>query len=194
LALKGFFPIEELKTLNQPYTNLPSHCDMNKTSGIDITTGSLGQGLSVAAGVALGYKLKEIDNYIYCIVGDGELQEGQNWEAIMLAAQQKLDNLVLFVDSNKVQLDGAVHELNNLESYEAKFTGFNWNVLRVDGHDLNAIKNAIEKVKENKERPSVIIVDTVKGKGIVWAEGQFNHHIEVSREAADVAIEAMNVQ
>lgn len=192
LALKGFFPVEELKTLNQRNTNLPSHCDQNKTPGIDITTGSLGQGLSVAEGVALGHKLKNMDNYTYCIVGDGELQEGQNWEAIMSIAQLKLDNIILFVDSNKVQLDGPVHAINNLESYDAKFNAFNWHTLRVDGHDLNAVQEAIQAAKAHKGQATVIICDTVKGKGIVWAENEFNHHIEVSREMADKAIEAMN--
>lgn len=193
LALKGFFPIEELKTLNQPHTNLPSHCDRNKTPGIDMTTGSLGQGLSVATGIAMGHKMHGKNNYVYVITGDGEMQEGQNWEAIMLAAQHETDHLILFLDSNKVQLDGAVHELNNLESFEAKFEAFNWDVYRVDGHDMDALAEAIHSAKQVTGKPHVIICDTVKGKGIVWAEGQFNHHIEVSREAADTAIAAIRI-
>lgn len=192
LALKEFFPLDWLKTLNQPHTNLPSHCDMNRTPGIDITTGSLGQGLSVAVGVAYGQKLRDNDNRVYSIVGDGEMQEGQNWEAIMLAAHLKLDNLVLFVDNNKVQLDGNTEDINGLESYDAKFAAFNWNVVRIDGHDINAIGEALAKAKQTEDKPTVIIADTIKGKGVVWAEGQFNHHIEVSREATDIAIEALN--
>ncbi len=125
LALTDFFPMDWLQTLNQPHTNLPSHCDRTKTPGIDMTTGSLGQGLSVAAGAALAHKLDEKENYFYCIVGDGELQEGQNWEAMMFAAHQELDNLILFVDCNKMQLDGAVFEVNNMESLDKKFDGFN---------------------------------------------------------------------
>jgi transketolase len=192
LALKGFFPLDWLKTLNQPHTNLPSHCDKNRTPGIDITTGSLGQGLSVSVGVAHGHKIRENDNRVYAIVGDGELQEGQNWEAIMLAAHLKLDNLLLFVDDNKVQLDGNTDDINGLGSIEAKFAAFNWNVICIDGHDINAIGEALAKAKQTEDKPTVIIAETVKGKGIVWAEGQFNHHIEVSREAADIAIEALN--
>ncbi len=194
LALKGFFPVEELKTLNQPHTNLPSHCDRNKTPGIDMTTGSLGQGLSVALGIAMGHKLHGKNNRVFVITGDGEMQEGQNWEAIMLAAQRGADNLILLLDSNKVQLDGPVHMLNNLESYDAKFAAFNWDVQRVDGHNLNELHDAIEKASVCEGKPHVIICDTVKGKGIVWAEGQFNHHIEVSREAADAAIAAIKAQ
>lgn len=192
LALKGFYPMSWLQTLNQPHTNLPSHCDRNKTPGIDYTTGSLGQGLSVAVGVAYGYKLKELEtNYIYTIVGDGEMQEGQNWEAIMLAAHLGLDNLILFVDSNKMQLDGGVENVNNIADIGAKFAAFNWNVLNADGHDVNAIGSAIASAKESKGKPTVIIADTVKGKGVIWAEGQFNHHIDVSRLNADIAIQAL---
>jgi transketolase len=192
LALKEFFPIDMLKTLNQHHTNLPSHCDRTKTPGIDITTGSLGQGLSVAVGVAYGHQIREMDNKVYVIVGDGEMQEGQNWEAIMLAAQRELDNLVLFVDSNKMQLDGSVESINNLENWEAKFEAFNWNAIRVDGHDINALGEAIQAADKVKGKPTVIIADTVKGKGIVWAEGQFNHHIDITRKTADIAIEALN--
>lgn len=193
LAIKGFYPLSWLSTLNQPNTNLPSHCDRNKTPGIDITTGSLGQGLSVAVGVAYGHKLRELDeNYVYVIVGDGELQEGQNWEAALLAAQLRLDNLILFVDANKVQLDGNVEDLNNLQSLDEKFAAFNWNVLHIDGHDIGAIGDAIAYARDCVGKPTVIIADTVKGKGIVWAEGQFNHHIDVSRKNADIALQALN--
>lgn len=188
LALKGFFSTEELKTLNQPHTNLPSHCDRNKTIGIDITTGSLGQGLSVASGLAYGHQVREENNRIFVITGDGELQEGQNWEAIMLAAHRQLSNLTLFVDNNKVQLDGNTENINNIENLEAKFAAFHWNVIRVDGHDITSIGEAIQKARECEDKPTAIICDTIKGKGIIWAEGQFNHHIEVSREMADLAI------
>lgn len=193
LAIKGFYPLYWLSTLNQPNTNLPSHCDRNKTPGIDITTGSLGQGLSVAVGVAYGHKLREIEGtHIYVIVGDGELQEGQNWEAAMLAAHLGLDNLILLVDSNKVQLDGNVEDVNNIQSLDEKFAAFNWNVLHIDGHDIGAVGGALASAKECMGKPSVIIADTVKGKGIVWAEGHFNHHIDISRKNADIALQALN--
>jgi transketolase len=191
LALKGFFPLDWLKTLNQPHTNLPSHCDRTKTPGIDITTGSLGQGLSVAVGVAFGHLVREAENRVYAIVGDGEMQEGQIWEAILLAAHRQVSNLTLFVDSNKVQLDGNVEDMNNLEDYVAKFKAFNWNVVRVDGHDVNALGEAIAQAKACDDKPTAIICDTVKGKGVCWAEGQFNHHIEVTPEMAAAAIQAM---
>ncbi|MDR0519043.1 MAG: transketolase [Clostridiales Family XIII bacterium] len=191
LALKGFFPVEELLTLNQRGTKLPSHCDRNKTVGIDMTTGSLGQGLSLAAGLAFAHKLRGEANTVYAIVGDGELQEGQNWEAMMFSAQRGLDNLIVLVDNNHVQLDGVTADISNMESLDAKFAAFNWDAQRVDGHDLNALDEAIEKAKQQGGKPHAIIADTEKGKGVFWAEGQFNHHIEVSREAADEAINAI---
>ncbi|WP_428868876.1 thiamine pyrophosphate-dependent enzyme, partial [Clostridium sediminicola] len=112
----------------------------------------------------------------YCIVGDGETQEGQNWEAIMFAAQKELDNLILFVDNNKIQLDGPTSMVNNMESFEEKFQSFHWNSISVDGHNFNAIKDAIAKAKETKGKPTAIILETVKGAGIVWAVDNFNHH------------------
>lgn len=194
LALKGFFPVEWLDTLNKPHTNLPSHCDRNKTPGIDMTTGSLGQGLSVAAGIALGHRVDGRDNYTYCIIGDGESQEGQNWEAALFAAHQKLDHLILFVDNNKVQLDGATSNVNKVESFTDKFTSFDWNAIRVDGHDCGAIYEAIEQAKAVTGKPTVIVLDTDKGKGCSFAEGKFNHHITVSAEQATEAIDILKNQ
>ncbi|MEG1946347.1 MAG: transketolase [Lachnospiraceae bacterium] len=193
LALCGFFPVEELKTLNQPYTNLPSHCDMQKTKGIDITTGSLGQGLSVASGVAHALKITGRDSRVYCIVGDGELQEGQNWEAIMNSANKGIDNLVLLVDHNHMQLDGEVKNVNDLSDLGAKLTAFKWNVVEVaDGHDVDEIKDALVNARACKGVPTAIICNTLKGKGVVWAETEWNHHIEISKEQADIAIAALN--
>lgn len=194
LALKGYFPMEWLDTLNKPHTNLPSHCDRNKTPGIDMTTGSLGQGLSVAAGIALGHKMDQQNNYIFCIIGDGESQEGQNWEAALFSAQQKLDHLILFIDNNKVQLDGATSNINNVESFTEKFTSFGWNATRVNGHDCGAIYEAIEQAKAAIGKPAVIVLDTEKGKGCSFAEGKFNHHITVSREQAEDAISLLQKQ
>jgi transketolase len=193
LALKGFFPMEWLDTLNQPNTSLPSHCDRKKTPGIDITTGSLGQGLSVACGIALGNLFNGKESMVYCIIGDGESQEGQNWEAIMFAAQNKLENLILFVDDNKTQLDDYTQNINNMQSYYEKFKSFNWDVAEIDGHDHNAIHNAIIKAKAIKEKPSAIILNTIKGKGCSFAEKMWNHHMTVSQEQMDEALAALMV-
>lgn len=193
LAMKGFFPKEWLKSLNQPGTNLPSHCDHSKTPGIDVTTGSLGQGLSVAAGIALAKKIDKKDNIIYCIIGDGESQEGQNWEAIMFAAQQKLDHLVLLIDNNKQQLDDRTENICYMERFKDKLESFHWDVEEVNGHDIEAISGAIEKVKEFNGRPHAIVLDTQKGKGCIFAENTLkNHHINVSKEDAKTAINALN--
>ncbi|MCG6461371.1 transketolase, partial [Vibrio parahaemolyticus] len=155
LGLRGFFPMDMLKTLNKNGTNLPSHCDMLKTPGIDFTTGSLGQGLSVASGAAYALKHKGYDSRVFCIVGDGELQEGQNWEAIMNVANKQIDNLVLFVDYNKMQLDGPVQAINDLTSLDDKFTAFNWNVENVDGHNVTEIKQAIKNAESCQDKPTV---------------------------------------
>lgn len=192
LALKGFFPMDWLETLNQPGTNLPSHCDRKKTPGIDMTTGSLGQGLSLACGVAQGYLLNGKRNTVYCIIGDGESQEGQNWEAALFAAQRKLDNLILFVDDNKAQLDGYVREINEVESFSDKFRSFHWDAVDIDGHDFNAIHDAIVRAKSLSGVPSAIILHTVKGKGCTFAERQWCHHVSVSKEDMDEALAALN--
>lgn len=194
LALKGFFPMEWLPTLNVTGTNLPSHCDRNRTPGVDMTTGSLGQGISMAVGVALGHKLDGKSNTVYCMVGDGECQEGQVWEAILFAAQQKLSNFVLFVDDNHVQLDGETAEVNNLESFDEKLRAFHFRTIRIDGHNVAEIAAAIEEAKTEQEQPSAIILDTVKGKSCTFAEDTFNHHITVSADQAADAIAALEAE
>lgn len=178
LALKGFFPAGQLATLNAPRTDLPSHCDRNRTAGIDMTTGSLGQGASTAAGVAMGLKLDGKDNKVYLILGDGELDEGQVWEMALFASTKKLANLIAFVDFNKLQLDGRTDtdDVCNLGDIPAKFTAFGWYAQRVDGHDAAAIDGAIERAKANRERPSVIVLDTIKGHGWSKAENQVGSH------------------
>jgi len=192
LALKDFFDIGWLKTLNQPKTNLPSHCDRNKTPGVDITTGSLGQGISVATGVALGNKLQGMDNTTYVIVGDGECNEGQVWEAIMFASQHKLDNMILLLDDNKEQIDGYSKEIIDLEDFTEKFEAFKWHAQRVDGHDVMALSQAIENAKQTKGRPSAIVMDTIKGKGCICAEGQFgSHHMRLTRQQIDDSIRVL---
>lgn len=192
LALKGYFPKEDLLTLNTPGTHFPSHCDRNLTTGIDMTTGSLGQGSSTALGVALGNRLKGKDNYTYLILGDGEIQEGQVWEAVMCAAQQKVDHLIAFVDYNKQQLDGYTKDINDLGDIKAKFESFGWYAQSIDGHNVEEICHAIENAKENGSRPSVIVLNTVKGKGCSFAEGILsNHHITVSKEQMEDAVKAL---
>lgn len=189
LALKGYFPIEELETLNRPGTNLPSHCDRNKTIGVDMTTGSLGQGASLAVGIALGNRMDGRDSYTYLILGDGELQEGQVWESVLLAAHEKLDKLIAFVDYNKQQLDGYVKDINDLGDIKAKFESFNWHAQEVDGHNIKQIYEAIANAKEVKGRPSVIVLHTIKGKDCSFAEGIVNnHHMTVSREQMNEAL------
>ena len=165
LAEKGFFPKSELLTLNQGGTSLPSHCDMNKTPGIDMTAGSLGQGFSCAVGIALGSRIKKDGATIYAIIGDGESQEGQNWEAAMFAGNQKLENLIAFTDYNKLQLDGTIEEINDVAPLADKWKAFKWEVMSIDGHDVDAIDKAIEKAKTIKGKPKMIILNTVKGKG-----------------------------
>ena len=170
LALKGFFPMEWMETLNQPGTNLPSHCDRRKTPGIDMTTGSLGQGLSIAAGIAQAYLLNEKKNTVYCIMGDGESQEGQNWEAILYAAQQKLGNLILFVDDNKAQIDGYVSQINEMESYVDKFKSFHWDAVEINGHDYNAIHEAILNAKAVQDKPSAKSPEVSTTSGLFCAQ------------------------
>ncbi len=189
LALKGYFPLEELLTLNQGGTNLPSHCDRNKTAGIDMTTGSLGQGVSSAIGIALGNRLDTKDSYTYLIVGDGECDEGQVWEGALFAAHQKLDNLIAFVDANKKQLDGYTKDINDLGDIREKFETFGWHAQDVNGADVAEIYSAIQTAKDAQGRPSAIVLDTIKGQGVTFVEETImNHHIIVDREKAKAAI------
>lgn len=192
LALRGYFNKEELLTLNKPGTHFPSHCDRNLTIGIDMTTGSLAQGASTALGVALGNRLKGKDNYTYLILGDGEIQEGQVWEAVMCAAQQKVDHLIAFVDCNKQQLDGFTKNINDLGDIGSKFESFGWHEQTIDGHSVEEIYNAIKEAKENKGKPSVIVLDTIKGKGCGFAEGVLNnHHMNVSKEQMEETLKVL---
>jgi transketolase len=191
LALKGYFDKELLSTLNQGGTSLPSHCDRNKTTGIDMTTGSLGQGMSTAIGVALGNRLDGRNNWTYLILGDGELDEGQVWEGALFANHFKLDNLIAFIDYNKQQLDGYTKDIMDLGDVAAKFESFGWNAQSIDGHDMEAIENAVEAAKAAKGVPSVIVLNTVKGKGCTFAEGILNnHHVAFTKEQGEEAIDA----
>lgn len=189
LACRGYFPREEMKTLNKPGTRLPSHCDRLKTPGIDMTTGSLGQGMSTAIGVAWGNRYNQKDNFTYLVLGDGESQEGQVWEGALFAAQQKLSNLIAFVDFNKKQLDGYTDDICSLGDYGQKFSDFGWYVIECDGHDVRALQNAVRLAKGNGEKPSMIVMHTEKGKGCTFAEGVFyNHHVPVPKADCDAAI------
>lgn len=193
LAMKGYFPMEELMTLNKPGTNLPSHCDRNKTTGIDMTTGSLGQGSSLAAGVALGNKMDGRKNTTYLILGDGEIQEGQVWEAVLFAAHRKLDNMIAFVDYNKQQLDGFTGDICDLGDIGVKFESFGWHAQSIDGASIKEIYEAIERAKGVKGKPSVIVLNTIKGKGASFAEGKVdNHHVTISREQLEEALTRLN--
>lgn len=179
LYLKGFFGKDFLHSLNQNGTKLPSHPDRNLTPGVDMTTGSLGQGMSVATGVAYSQQMEKKGFYTYTIVGDGELNEGQVWEAAQFAAHRKLSNLIVFVDDNKKQLDGSTCEISNPQDFVAKFKAFGFEVLRVDGSDIAAIYQAIEDCKlSESDKPKCIVLDTIKGQGVAELENMAsNHHI-----------------
>lgn len=183
LAVKGFFPYEELKTMNKPGTRLPSHTDRNKTPGIDMTTGSLGQGTSLAAGMAYGERLKGSDCRVFCIVGDGESQEGQCWEAFEFAAAKKLSNLVVLLDWNKRQLDGYLDDCMPMGSFENKFKAFGFDAVTVNGNDVDALAEALERTRKGGDKPYAIVMDTVKGAGIPDVEAiAMNHSIPVGDE------------
>ena len=188
LALKGYFPMEMLLTLNQLGTNLPSHCDMNRTPGIDMTTGSLGQGSSTAMGIACGNRLKGLDNYTYLILGDGEINEGQVWEAALFANAKKLDHVIAFVDYNKLQLDDFTDKVCPLLDIAAKFESFGWYGQDIDGHDVEAIAKAIDNAKKSG-KPSVIVLNTIKGKGYHKIENSAsNHNMNISAEQTAEAL------
>jgi len=176
LAERGYFPKEELLKLRKTGAMLQGHPDMKGTPGVDMSTGSLGQGLSAANGMALAGKLDKKGYRVYALLGDGELEEGQVWEAAMTSAHYKLDNLTIFVDHNKLQIDGPVKDVMNPEPIGDKFRAFGWNVLAIDGHDIEAILDAVEKAKNTKGVPTAIIAETVKGKGVSFMENQAGWH------------------
>jgi transketolase len=192
LALKGFFPKDWLTTLNKGGSSLPSHCDRNKTPGIDMTTGSLGQGFSAAIGIALGLRLDKKQSSVYAIIGDGESNEGQIWEGALFAAFHKLSNLIVFTDYNKQQLDGFTKDILDMGNLAAKWESFDWFTQEVDGHDIAALDAVIEKALAQKEKPSMIIMHTIKGKGCNFAEGvEKNHSMAFDMEKAGEAIAAL---
>ena len=193
LANRGYFDRSELLTLNQGGTNLPSHCDMNRTVGVDMTTGSLGQGFSCAVGVALGSKLEKDGATVYALIGDGESQEGQIWEAAMFAAAKKLDNLIAFTDYNKLQIDDTVAKVNDIAPLADKWAAFGWNVIEVeDGNDVEQVSAAVSHAKLGigSEKPTMVILNTTKGCGVPWIInlGPGNHNCPISEEQAEAAI------
>ena len=176
LALKGFFPVELIKTLRKPDSILQGHPSIRYTPGVDMSTGSLGQGISVACGMALGAKLKGQDFKVYVPLGDGEIEEGQVWEAAMFAGNRKLDNLVAIVDYNNLQIDGSLDEVNSPYPIKEKFEAFNWNVIEICGHCFDQIEEAFKKADECKGKPTCIVAKTVKGKGVSFMEDKCDWH------------------
>lgn len=176
LSERGFFPEEELKGFRNLNSILQGHPDMNKISGVDMSTGSLGQGLSVANGMALAGKLDNKKYRVYCIIGDGELEEGQIWEAAMSACHYKLDNLCVIVDYNNLQIDGKITDVMNTVPIDQKFKSFGFNVININGNDLDEIERAFDKARHAKGRPTAIIAKTLKGKGISFMENKSEWH------------------
>ena len=176
LAQAGYFPVSELKTLRRLGSHLQGHPDMNKTPGVEVCTGSLGQGISQAVGLALAGRLAGRGGRVYTLLGDGELQEGQVWEAAMAAAHYRLDNLCAIVDQNGLQIDGEVAKVMGVAPVGPKFLAFNWHVLEVDGHDVQAIDRALDDARQTAGRPTLIVARTVKGKGVPFFEHKASYH------------------
>ncbi len=176
LALKGYFPESEIKDLRKIGKMLQGHPDMKHTPGVDMSTGSLGQGISAAVGMALAAKKFNEDYRVYTILGDGEIEEGQVWEAAMFAGFNKLDNLVAYVDYNKMQIDGTIDEVVSPHPVDKKFEAFGWNVITIDGHDFNQIESAYKAARECKGKPTCIVANSIKGKGVSFMESQVGWH------------------
>ena len=195
LALKGFFPMEELEKLRHVGAMLQGHPDMKGTPGIDMSTGSLGQGVSAACGMALCAKIDNKDFRVYTVLGDGECEEGQVWEAAMFAAHKELDNLVIIVDCNGLQIDGSTAQVGGVEPLDTKFESFGFNVINIDGHDFDAIEAALDNAKETKGKPTAIIAKTVKGKGVSFMENQVGWHGKATNaEEFEIAIGELDAQ
>ena len=176
LAEKGFIPKEDIVTLRKPDSYLQGHPDMKHTPGVDMSSGSLGQGVSTAVGMALAGKMDHKDYRVYTLLGDGEIEEGQVWEAAMFAGHRKLDNLVVIVDNNNLQIDGTVEEVCSPYPIDKKFEAFNFHVIVINGHDFDEIRNALNEAKNTKGQPTAIIMNTVMGKGVSFMENQVNWH------------------
>jgi len=195
LALKGYFSTDEIKVLRHIGAMLQGHPNMKDTPGIDMSSGSLGQGVSAACGMALAGKLDNRDYRVYAMLGDGECEEGQVWEAAMFAAHMKLDNLCLIVDFNGLQIDGNVNDVAGLEPLDKKFEGFGFEVIKIDGNNFDEIEAAFEKAKIVKGKPTVIIAKTVKGKGVSYMENQVGWHGKApNADEYKLALEELNAQ
>ena len=176
LALRGFFPVEDIKLFRSIKGHYSGHAEMKHVNGVDMSTGSLGQGISTAVGMALAGKVAKKDYRVYAILGDGEIAEGQVWEAAMSAAKYGLDNLCAMVDVNGLQIDGATKDVMPSEPLDKKFEAFNWNVIKVDGHDFQALLDAFAEAKACKGKPTMLLLQTTKGKGVSFMEGNFGWH------------------
>lgn len=176
LAERGFFDKSELKTFRKIGSRLQGHPDMKKLPGVDMTSGSLGQGLSIANGMAIASKMDGLGCRIYCILGDGEIEEGQIWEAAMTSSKYELDNLCVILDSNGLQIDGKVQDVKNLDCLDSKWESFGFNVIHANGNDIESMMNSFEKARQAKGRPSIIIARTVKGKGVYFMENKAEWH------------------
>lgn len=195
LAERGYFPVEELKTLRQIDSVLQGHPDMKHIPGVDMSTGSLGLGISAACGMALAAKRMKQDWRVWTIVGDGESEEGQVWEAAMFAAHYKLDNLCAFIDWNGLQIDGAVKDVMNPTPLDEKFKAFGWHVIMIDAHDLAAIDAAVKEAKATKGQPTAIIAKSVKGKGVSYMENAVNWHgAAPKQEQYEIAVKELDAK
>lgn len=195
LAERGFFPREWLSTLNQGGTNLPSHCDMNRTPGIDMTTGSLGQGLSAAIGIALGHRIQQLPGRVFALLSDGDINEGQTWEAAMAASMFSLSSLVAFIDYNRMQIDGPAEQVMHVDRQVDRWRAFGWHAQEADGHDFRAIDEAVAHALAIEDRPSMIVLHTVKGKGMPFCEGDYtNHNMPVSQEQLQQGLSALHAE
>ena len=193
MAQRGYFPVDELKTLRKIDSRLQGHPSMHYLPGVDISSGSLGQGISAACGMALGAKLKGDVFRVYTILGDGEIEEGQVWEAAMYASAKNLDNLVAVVDNNNLQIDGTVEEVNSPYPIPEKFAAFGWNVIEIDGHSFDEIEKAFNAARECKGKPTAIIATTVKGKGVSFMENQVSWHGSApNAEQYEIAMNELN--
>ena len=195
LANKGFFPVEDLKTLRKTDSYLQGHPNMNYVPGVDMSTGSLGQGISAAVGMALSSKLQGDLFRVYTVLGDGEIEEGEVWEACMFAAAKKLDQLTVFVDNNNLQIDGTVEEVNSPYPIPEKFAAFGFYTIVIDGHDFDQLEAALNRAKEIKDRPTAVIMKTLKGKGVSYMENQVNWHGAAPKEEQyKIAIEEIDAR
>ena len=193
LAQKGYFDKELLKTFRKIGSDLQGHPDMKKVPGVDMTTGSLGQGLSAAVGMAIASKMDKAGCKVYCIVGDGEIEEGQVWEALTAASKNKLDNLCVILDNNNLQIDGEIEKVGGMNNLTERFQSFGFNVISVDGHNIDNLIDAFTTAKQTKGKPSVIIAKTIKGKGVSFMENQAGWHGKApSEEEYNLTIEELN--